>query len=126
MARLVLIRACARAQFVARGMVCDIGIHEPVSELDGQVQPHAHLLLTLRAVTPQGFGKKVRAWGSRAVCNAWRAAWAEQVNMALARAGVAERADHRSLKAQGLDREPVPHIGRAAWEMEQRGLVQQG
>ena len=115
-ARLALVRAFAREQFVQRGMVCDLAVHEQVSEVDGQVQPHAHLLLTMREVTPHGFGKKVRAWGSRAMFNTWREAWAEHVNRALERAGVAERVDHRSLKAQGIAREPVPHIGRAARE----------
>jgi ATP-dependent exoDNAse (exonuclease V) alpha subunit len=123
LARLVLIRLFAREQFVQRGMVCDFAIHEPVSEVDGQVQPHAHLLLTMREVTPHGFGKKVRAWGSRTMFNAWREAWTEHANAALERAGLSVRVDHRSLKAQGIAREPVPHIGRAAWEMEQRGLV---
>jgi hypothetical protein len=52
-----------------------------------------------------------------------REAWAEHANTSLERAGIAARVDHRSLKAQGMAREPVPHIGRAAWEMEQRGLV---
>jgi hypothetical protein len=123
LARLVLIRMFAREQFVARGMVCDLAIHEPVSEVDYKVQPHGHLLLATCETTPHGFGKKVRAWGSRAMFNTWREAWAEHVNAALERAGVAERVDHRSLKAQGLSREPFPHVGRAAWEMEQRGLV---
>ena len=123
LARLVLIRLFAREQFVQRGMVCDFAIHEPVSEVDGQVQPHAHLLLTMREVTPQGFGKKVRDWGAKVMFNAWREAWAEHVNTALERAGIAARVDHHSLKAQNIAREPVPHIGRTAWEMEQRGRV---
>jgi MobA/MobL family len=55
--------------------------------------------------------------------NTWRAAWAEHVNAALERAGLAARVDHRSLRAQGIDREPGTHVGRTAWEMEQRGLT---
>jgi hypothetical protein len=90
--------------------------------VDHKIQPHVHMLLSTREVNAGGFGKKVRAWGSRALFNTWREAWAAHVNAALERAGVAERVDHRSLKAQGIDREPVPHIGRAAWEMERRGL----
>jgi hypothetical protein len=104
-------------------MVCDFAIHAQVSATDGLRQPHVHGLLTLREVTPEGFGRKVRAWGSRALFNAWRAQWAAYVNVALAWAGVPERVDHRSLKAQQIDREPTRHLGRAAWEMEQRGLT---
>jgi hypothetical protein len=59
---------------------------------------------------------------TKASLNAWREAWAEHVNAALERAGIAARVDHRSLKAQRIDRGPVPHIGRAAWEMERRGV----
>jgi hypothetical protein len=54
--------------------------------------------------------------------NAWRERWAWHVHAALERADVAARVDHRSLKARGIDRKPIPHIGRAAWEMEQRGV----
>lgn len=120
--RLALLRAYALEQFVMRGMACDVAIHEPVSEVDYQIQPHGHVLLVMREVTAEGFGKKVRAWGSRTLFNAWRERWAWHVNAALERAGFTERVDHRSLKAQGIDREPIPHIGRAAWEMEQRGI----
>jgi hypothetical protein len=122
-ARLALLRGFALEQFAWRGMVCDFAIHEPVSDVDMQIQPHGHLLLVMREVTAEGFGKKVRAWGSRTLFNAWRERWAWHVNAALERAGFAERVDHRSLKAQGIDREPMPHIGRAAWETEQRGVV---
>jgi hypothetical protein len=31
------------------------------------------------------------------------------------------RIDHRSLRAQGIDREPYPYIPRAAFEMERHG-----
>jgi hypothetical protein len=103
-------------------MICDWAIHEQVSATDGLVQPHVHALLTLRAITPQGFGRKVRAWGSRALFNAWREHWAAYVNAALAWAGVPERVDRRSLKAQGIHREPRRYLRRAVWERERREL----
>lgn len=65
-------RSFLLAEFVALGMVCDFAIHEQVSATDGLVQPHVHALLTLRTITPQGFGRKIRAWGSRALFNTWR------------------------------------------------------
>jgi hypothetical protein len=40
-----------------------------------------------------------------------RETWAEAVNSALEKAGRPERVDHRTLKAQGMDREPQPKIG---------------
>jgi ATP-dependent exoDNAse (exonuclease V) alpha subunit len=122
-ARIALVRQFALEQFVERGMVVDLAVHEPVSACDGEVQPHAHLLLTLREVTHAGLGGKVREWNGRALLQEWRAAWAETVNAALERAQVPERIDHRSLEAQGIDREPEPKIGAAAQAMERRGIA---
>ena len=120
-ANIVLARSFLLAEFVALGMVCDFAIHEQVSATDGLVQPHVHGLLSLRACTPEGFGRKVRAWGSRRMFNAWREHWAAYVNAALAWAGAPERVDHRSLKAQGIEREPRRYLRRAAWEMNSAG-----
>jgi len=60
-----LVRSFARDQFVAKGMVADIAIHEPVAA-DGLPQPHAHILLTMRRLDSQsetGFASnKERDW----------------------------------------------------------------
>ena len=60
-----LVRAFVREHFVRQGMVADIGIHCP-SASDGQEQPHAHVMLTLRRLdptTPSGFSRtKERDW----------------------------------------------------------------
>jgi hypothetical protein len=50
-----------------------------------------------------------------------RERWAVVTNEALRDANIDARVDHRSLKAQGIDREPYPHIPRAAFEMERHG-----
>jgi len=42
-----------REQFVARGMVADLNVHWGTAS-DGQVQPHAHVLLTMRGIDPMG------------------------------------------------------------------------
>jgi hypothetical protein len=42
-------------------------------------------------------------------------------NEALREAEVDARIDHRTLAAQGIDREPLPHIPKAAFEMERHG-----
>ncbi len=52
-----------------------------------------------------------------------RASWAGMANAALERAGQDARIDHRSLLDQGIDREPMPHIGPAALQMEERGIA---
>jgi len=48
--------------------------------------------------------------------------WAVLSNQALAAAGLQVRIDHRSLRAQGIDREPLPRLPLAAIYMERRGL----
>ena len=50
-----------------------------------------------------------------------RARWATIANEALLKANVQARIDHRSLDAQGIDREPVPHIPVGARHTEARG-----
>jgi MobA/MobL family len=50
-----------------------------------------------------------------------RARWAEATNEAMQEAKIGARIDHRSLEAQGIDREPRPQIPRAAFEMERHG-----
>ena len=51
-----------------------------------------------------------------------RERWAELTSAALREAGLAARVDHRSLAAQGIDREPLPRIPLMQLKMEQRGL----
>lgn len=134
--QLDLVREFAREQFVSKGMIADIAIHNP-SASDGHEQPHAHVMLTMREITGQGFGNKNRDWNGKDHLEGWREAWAGHANRALERAGQDERVDHRSLAkqqeealnqgrqtvAEALDREPQTKIGLAAAGMEQRGQV---
>jgi hypothetical protein len=112
-----LTREYVQAEFVSQGMIADIGYHDFDSH-----NPHAHIMLTMRDVDADGFGKKRRDWNKRAEIERHRQAWAESVNKALEQAGYDERIDHRSLKEQGLDREPQIHLGAKVLEMEARGI----
>src|SRR3546814_11976345 len=80
-------------------MIADGSLHRGHSA-DGQEQPHAHVMLTMRDLTGEGFGKKNRDWNASERLEGWRAAWADHANQALERAGCDERIDHRSLKDQ--------------------------
>lgn len=94
---------------------------------------HAHLLATTREVTPHGLGAKTtlemhdtrrRELGLDPAINELlyvRERWANVTNEALRAAHIEARIDHRSLAAQGIDREPYPYIPRAAYEMERHG-----
>jgi len=101
-----LLREYVKSQFVAKGMVADFSIHE-----DDPGNPHAHVLLTMRSITEQGFGEKDRSWNAKNELLAWRDAWASHANEHLARAGHAIRIDHRTLEAQGIELEPGKKIG---------------
>lgn len=137
--QLELVRGFAQSQLVARGMVVDVALHDTRAR-DGQRQPHAHLLLTMRRIEPEarlGFGTKERAWNGKELLQGWRETWAEEVNRALERQHVAERVDHRTLEAQrrdavgqgdwqraaALDREPEPKLGYAAAALERQGIA---
>lgn len=111
--REVLVRDFVRREFVSRGMVADVSIHCPTAA-DGHDQPHAHVLLTTRAIGPDGFGAKRRDWDDRNLVIQWRQAWAKAVNDALADTGSTERIDHRSLAAQRQEAEERARRFRAA------------
>ena len=112
-----LTRDYVQDQFVNKGMIADIGYHDFNSH-----NPHAHIMLTMRSVNEDGFGKKNRAWNKRAQLQQQRAAWAQHTNAHLERAGHDARIDHRSLKEQGSEREPQPKLGPAVMNMEKRGI----
>lgn len=104
-------------QFTRQGMVADIAIHQQDSG-----NPHAHIMLTMRELTPDGFGGKRRDWNRKELVEKWRAEWAKAANLALEKAGHDARIDHRSLAAQGVEREPTLHQGKAVSALERKGI----
>ena len=115
-----LVREFVSEQFVARGMVADLAIHAPNAAGDER-NHHAHVMLTMRELTGDGFGKKARDWNSTDQLAVWREAWAHHQNRVLERHSHEGRVDHRSFEAQGIDREPSSHLGPVASDMERRG-----
>lgn len=114
------------------GVAADVAVHEPSRKGD-QRNHHAHILITTRQISAQGLGEKtdleredkaLRAQGKasgREQIEALRADWATRCNAALERAGHQERVSHKSLEAQGINREPSTHLGPVATAMERRG-----
>ena len=147
--RVELVREFVREQFVDRGMVADIALHAPGRAGDER-NHHAHILLTTREIGPEGFTAKNRDWNAVEVLEGWREAWARDSNIALERAGIEDRVDHRTLVAQRdealelasaarergdegteliqtvraikLDRPPLPQLSPGAWQMKERGI----
>lgn len=91
--------------FVKKGMIADIAFHKLDSD-----NPHFHVMLTTRKLTPDGagFGQKVREWNSKDQLQEWRKGWADTANEHMQRAGIDARIDHRSLKDQKAELDALP------------------
>ena len=143
---IALIRQYCQTTFVDKGMIADIAVHHSLP--DGN--PHAHILLTMRAMDEHGKwlpkskntyaldeqgnriigknGKPKRIkvdtvdWNDRSNCERWRHEWEVQQNAALEQAGRPERIDMRSLERQGIERASQKHLGPAASALEKQGI----
>ena len=102
--------------------------------------PHCHLMISERPL--DGHDRSKETWFKRAnskepekggakkttalMPKEWlqeaRQEWSLQANRVLERAGHEARIDHRSLKEQGIDREPTQHLGPTAAAMERKGI----
>jgi ATP-dependent exoDNAse (exonuclease V) alpha subunit len=125
-----LTRAFTRELVDRHGFAVDVAIHAPRTDPRNF---HAHVLATTREINSSGFGAKTdlemgdRERRSRGLDPFFkeviytRERWAALTNAALEQAQAIARVDHRSLKAQGIEREPQPILPRAIYEMERRG-----
>lgn len=108
------------------GFAADCAIHLPGKNGDSQ-NHHAHILCSTRKLTAEGFTAKTRELDDRATGAAQvvecRELFANMTNVALERAGHSVRVDHRSLEAQGIDRDANIHLGPTATAIERRGEV---
>lgn len=103
-------------------------IHRPKAALEGKEQPHAHIMYSERtrdgierdpaqyfkrynSKHPERGGCRKDSAGTEERLQATRERWADVQNAHLERYGHAVRVDHRSLKDQGIDREPEKHLG---------------
>lgn len=120
------------------GVAVQLDLHAPDKQGDSR-NWHAHLLLTTRELTLTADGpelgpkstlelsdtdRKKRGLGrARAELERIRETWADMQNAALERANRPERVDHRSFKAQGIDRIPQIKMGQAANALERKGIA---
>jgi hypothetical protein len=112
-----ILREYIKENFTNKGMCADFSIHDK-----GEGNPHAHIMLTTRHVTPEGFGLKNTTWNERALFLEWRKGWADVNNRMFERKGFDERIDHRSYKSRGIDREPMVHLGYESAALERKGI----
>lgn len=133
------VREFAR-RFTDNGQIVDFAFHNKAGN------PHVHIMLTMRPLTEDGFGKKkvplrnesgeiIREGegdkqrikyrnfaGQKDTLLLEREAWGEIVNRRLALKGIEERIDHRSFDDRGLELEPTQHRGLFADAVKQKGI----
>jgi len=130
---ITLTRTFVLRNFVSLGMGADIAIHSGHrsrhgSSLDMGIDitpdnPHAHILVTTRSISREGFSKKKeRDWNKKHYLHLWRREWAKAQNQEFERKGLDIRVSHESYAAQGIKKEPTKHLGRAVKELERRGI----
>lgn len=139
-----LIIEYVKDNFVNKGMVADIAIHD---KNDGN--PHAHIMLTVRKFNEDGtWGSKARKeyildkngekikknndfksrkiettdWNKKETMLKWKENWAIYANKALEKVGCEERIDHRSYKEQGINQIATIHLGKNCSEMQKKGI----
>ena len=146
-----LARTFCQEQFVARGMIVDLAVHEGKSKNEDEPDnPHFHVLAPIRSFTEEGsWGNKQRreyvlgedgnrikdakgkdifnavsttGWNDPELLKEWRRAWTEKVNEKFRECHMAARIDHRSYKEQGIDLIPTIHEGYEVRAMEKKGI----
>ena len=116
----------------------DVAIHSPDKEGDNR-NWHAHIMTTTREIERTEDGIELGEKSSIELSNAkrkelglgststeikaLRKEWETIVNTQLEKQGIEERIDHRSLKEQGIERQPTIKMGWQASAMERRGVV---
>lgn len=146
-----LAKEFCQEQFVARGMIVDLAVHEGKAENEEEPDnPHFHVLVPIRPFTEEGiWGNKQRreyildedgnrvkdakgkdmfnavsttGWNDPELLKEWRRAWTEKVNGKFRECHMASRIDHRSYKEQGIDLIPTIHEGYEVRAMEKKGI----
>lgn len=116
-----LVQDWVRENVTRKNYVADVAIHAPSEHGDAR-NVHCHIMVTMRTLGTEGFAAaKDRTMNSKAQLQTWRESWEKLANRHLERHDHAARIDRRSLKAQGIDREPAIHMGKEATAAERRG-----
>ena len=142
-----MIREFVQEQFVSRGMIVDLAVHDPDPP---NHNPHVHLMMPMRAVDENGKwlpkchreyvldenGDRIKDekdkwkfrkvfttdWDDRSNAETWRQAWEDIQNRYLEAAERPERISMKSYERQGIDQIPTVHMGPAVTAMERRGI----
>ena len=147
---IVLARRFVLENFVAKGMIADMAIHDP--DKHGGIQnPHVHVMCPIRPMNRDGtWGEKQRReylfdmdgnpildkngkqkynavpttdWNRPETLEKWRESWANLVNAEFEKHGLDCRVDHRSYVDQEIDLIPQIHEGPHVRKMEAKGII---
>lgn len=116
-----LARDFARELVERHGCAADVTLHAPGKGGDHH-NHHAHILLTTRRLTPEGFSEKTRELDDRKTkeIDGWRERFASLQNERLRENGIEARVDHRSHAERGIETAPTLHLGPGATGYERR------
>lgn len=134
--------------FVSKGMIADLAIHDESNEGNNNI--HAHIMTTLRPINEKGQwqakskkeyilddeGNKIlnkngkpktrkielTDWNDRGNAEKWRESFARICNQYLEKNNLGKRVDHRSFERQGVDEIPTIHLGASANALERKGI----
>ena len=127
-------------RFTDNGQIVDFAFHNKAGN------PHVHIMLTMRPLTQDGFGKKKvpvldargeilregegakrrikyrNFAGQKDTLLLEREAWAGIVNRRLLEKGIDQQIDHRSFEDRGIELEPTQHRGLFADAVKDKGI----
>lgn len=104
----------------------DACIHAPHTDNGSDERNyHAHILMSTRRLTPQGFTEKSRELDQKhsGEIDYWRERFADTCNMHLELAGSKARVDHRSYKDQENGLEATIHEGSTITKLRRQGIA---
>ena len=143
-----LITEFVQENFVSKGMIADLAIHDESDEKNNNI--HAHIMTTLRPINEKGKwqakskkeyilddrGNKIlnkngkpktrkielTDWSDRGNAEQWRESFAALCNQYLEKNNLEKRVDHRSFERQGIEEIPTIHMGASASALERKGI----
>ena len=143
-----LITDFIQENFVSKGMIADLAIHDESNEGNNNI--HAHIMTTLRPINEKGEwqakskkeytlddkGNKIlnkngkpktrkielTDWNNKGNAEKWRESFAQICNQYLEKNNLEKRVDHRSFERQAKEEIPTIHLGASASALERKGI----
>ena len=143
-----LITDFIQKNFVSKGMIADLAIHQGNDEGNGNI--HAHIMTTVRPLNQDGTwgakskkeylldeqGNKILGkngkpktrkieltdWNNKGNAEKWRESFAALCNQYLEKNNFEKRVDYRSFERQGKEEIPTIHMGASASALERKGI----